>query len=53
MHLALMARFLLSSDGTVKIGDIVKVKIQKAEHYDLHGEVVSQVPWKPNVMMWK
>ncbi len=42
-----------SSDGTVKIGDIVKVKIQKAEHYDLHGEVVSLVPWKPNVMMWK
>ncbi len=42
-----------SSDGTVKIGDIVKVKIQKAEHYDLHGEVVGQVAWKPNVMMWK
>jgi ribosomal protein S12 methylthiotransferase len=42
-----------SSDGTVKIGDIVKVRIQKADHYDLHGEVTAQVPWKPNVMMWK
>lgn len=40
-----------TSDGTVKIGDMVKVIIRQAEHYDLHGEVVSHVQWKPNVMM--
>lgn len=38
------------SDGTVKIGDIVKVQISKADMYDLHGEVVGAVPWKPNVL---
>lgn len=39
-----------SSDGTVKIGDIVQVKISEASHYDLHGDVIGQVPWKPNVL---
>ena len=38
------------SDGTVKIGDIVKVKITDAAAYDLSGEVVSQVVWRPNVL---
>lgn len=38
------------SDGTVKIGDIVNVQISKADMYDLHGEVMSAVPWKPNVL---
>jgi ribosomal protein S12 methylthiotransferase len=42
-----------TSDGTVKIGDLVKVKINKADTYDLHGDVVGQIPWKPKVMMWK
>lgn len=39
------------SDGTVKIGDIVKVNISKAEAYDLTGKVVAEVPWRPNVSM--
>ena len=38
------------SDGTVKIGDVVKVKITDANAYDLSGEVVSQVAWRPNVL---
>ena len=38
------------SDGTVKIGDIVKVKITDASAYDLMGEVTSQVAWRPNVL---
>ena len=38
------------SDGTVKIGDVVKVKITDANAYDLFGEVVSQVAWHPNVL---
>ncbi len=39
-----------TSDGTVKIGDIVKVKVTDADAYDLFGEVVSQVAWRPNVL---
>ncbi|CAN5901307.1 30S ribosomal protein S12 methylthiotransferase RimO [soil metagenome] len=39
-----------TSDGTVKIGDIVRVKVAKASAYDLHGEVVAAVPWRPNVL---
>jgi ribosomal protein S12 methylthiotransferase len=41
------------SDGTVKIGDIVKVKVNKADSYDLYGEVIGQIPWKPKVISWK
>ena len=41
---------LAGSDGTVKIGDIVKVKVERADVYDLFGEVVAQVPWQPNVL---
>ena len=41
---------LASSDGTVKIGDIVKVKITGASLYDLSGDVTGQVPWQPNVL---
>jgi len=37
------------TDGTVKIGDIIQVKITLAEAYDLHGEMVGRVAWKPNV----
>lgn len=37
------------TDGTVKIGDIIKVKVIRAEAYDLHGKMVGLVPWKPNV----
>ena len=39
-----------TSDGTVKVGDIVKVKVTEASAYDLHGEVVAGVPWRPNVL---
>ncbi len=39
-----------TSDGTVKIGDIVKVKVTDADTYDLFGEVVSQIVWRPNVL---
>ena len=38
------------SDGTMKIGDVVRVKITDAAAYDLSGEVVSQVAWRPNVL---
>ncbi len=41
------------SNGTVKIGDIVKVRVDKADVYDLHGEVTSTVAWKPNVLTLK
>lgn len=37
------------TDGTLKIGDILKVRITAAETYDLYGEGVGQVSWKPNV----
>lgn len=40
------------SDGTVKIGDIVRVTITGAEAYDLHGNVVAQLPWQPNVIQF-
>ena len=39
-----------TSDGTVKIGDIVKVKITGATAYDLMGDVVGAVAWRPNVL---
>ena len=38
-----------SSDGTVKIGDIVSVEVREAEAYDLHGVVRAQAPLKINV----
>jgi ribosomal protein S12 methylthiotransferase len=41
---------LATGDGTIKIGDIVKVKVTGATAYDLTGEVVSQVVWRPNVL---
>ncbi|ADI15124.1 30S ribosomal protein S12 methylthiotransferase RimO [Truepera radiovictrix] len=41
---------LATGDGTTKIGDIVRVKVTGATAYDLSGEVVSQVPWRPNVL---
>ncbi len=39
-----------TSDGTVKIGDVVKVKVSEASAYDLHGEVTATLPWRPNVL---
>ncbi len=41
---------LATGDGTTKIGDIIKVKVTGATAYDLAGEVVGTVVWKPNVL---
>jgi len=38
-----------NTDGTIKIGDIIRVRIGAAETYDLHGEMVGTVAWKPGV----
>ncbi len=35
--------------GQVKIGDIVTVRIEDADEYDLFGEAQSILEWKPNV----
>ncbi|HEY9843709.1 MAG TPA: 30S ribosomal protein S12 methylthiotransferase RimO [Candidatus Obscuribacterales bacterium] len=35
--------------GSVKIGDIVRVRIEDADEYDLFGEVVEILPWNPKV----
>ena len=35
--------------GQVKIGDIVRVRIEDSDEYDLYGEVVERPEWKPNV----
>jgi len=35
--------------GSVKIGDIVRVLIEDADEYDLYGEVLETLEWKPNV----
>ncbi len=37
------------TDGTVKIGDIIKVKISSADMYDLQGDAVGTVDFKTNV----
>ncbi len=41
-----------SSDGTVKIGDIVEVKVTGADAYDLQGDMVGEVNWRPRVPQW-
>ena len=43
--------YLFAGDfaGTVKIGDIVRVRIEDSDEYDLYGEVVETPVWKPNV----
>lgn len=35
--------------GSIKIGDIVRVLVEDADEYDLYGEVIEVLPWKPNV----
>ncbi|WP_027481444.1 30S ribosomal protein S12 methylthiotransferase RimO [Deinococcus pimensis] len=35
--------------GKVKIGDIVRVRIEDADEYDLYGEVTARPEWRPNV----
>ena len=41
---------LASGDGTTKIGDVVRVRITEATAYDLSGEIVGAVAWRPNVL---
>jgi ribosomal protein S12 methylthiotransferase len=35
--------------GHVKIGDIVRARIEDSDEYDLYGEVVARPEWQPNV----
>ncbi|AEB11142.1 30S ribosomal protein S12 methylthiotransferase RimO [Marinithermus hydrothermalis] len=44
-------RVYAMTDGTVKIGDIIRVKVTDASTYDLYGDAVGQVSWRPNVLM--
>ena len=37
------------TDGTVKIGEMIWVRITKADAYDLHGEMVGRLAWKPRI----
>lgn len=37
--------------GSIKIGDIVRVLVEDADEYDLYGEIIEVLPWKPNVPM--
>lgn len=38
------------SDGTVKIGDLVRVRVTGSDAYDLRGTVVEQLAWRPAVL---
>lgn len=40
----------VQGDGTVKIGDIIKVKVTGAQDYDLQGEMLSTVAWQSNIL---
>ncbi|GMA15966.1 30S ribosomal protein S12 methylthiotransferase RimO [Deinococcus metallilatus] len=35
--------------GSVKIGDMVRARIEDSDEYDLYGEVVARPEWRPNV----
>jgi ribosomal protein S12 methylthiotransferase len=41
------------SDGTVKIGDLVKVKITEASTYDVKGDVVAQINQTGKIPTWR
>jgi ribosomal protein S12 methylthiotransferase len=41
----------VETDGTAKIGDIIRVQVTRAGAYDLFGQMVGRVPWKPAVPM--
>ena len=43
-------KVLADSDGTVKIGDVVRVRVTDADAYDLRGEVIAPVAWQSRVM---
>jgi len=40
------------TDGTVKIGDVVRVTVESADDHDLYGSVIASVPWRPAVPQW-
>ncbi|PZA08957.1 MULTISPECIES: 30S ribosomal protein S12 methylthiotransferase RimO [unclassified Meiothermus] len=40
------------TDGTVKIGDLIRVHITRAEAYDLYGKAVGNLAWEPRVPRW-
>jgi ribosomal protein S12 methylthiotransferase len=40
------------SDGTVKIGDVIKVRVESSDDHDLFGTVSASVPWQPAVPRW-
>ena len=35
--------------NSIKIGDIVQVKIEDVDEYDLFGEIIRKIPWKPKI----
>lgn len=37
------------TDGTVRIGEMIRVRITKADAYDLYGEMVGRLAWKPRI----
>jgi len=41
-----------SGDGTHRIGDRVRVRIDRSDAYDAWGEIVAAVPWQPTVPAW-
>ncbi|HET8984276.1 MAG TPA: 30S ribosomal protein S12 methylthiotransferase RimO [Trueperaceae bacterium] len=40
------------SDGTVKIGDVVRVLVESSDDHDLFGTVSATVPWRPAIPQW-
>lgn len=38
-----------TTDGTVRIGDMIEVRVERAGPYDLHGEALRTLPWRPMV----
>jgi ribosomal protein S12 methylthiotransferase len=38
--------------GQIKIGDLLMVRIEDADEYDLYGEASALLDWKPNVMQF-
>ncbi|WP_019587309.1 30S ribosomal protein S12 methylthiotransferase RimO [Deinococcus apachensis] len=35
--------------GQIKVGDVVRARIEDSDEYDLYGEVVARPEWRPNV----
>ena len=45
-------KVIAQSDGTVKIGDLVEVRVTNTDSYDLQGVVSGEIGWKPTVPSW-